>query len=51
MIRMAASCRRPFEGLYTQEALPVEEFTLKLIPYFAWSNRGVTEMTTWFLEK
>lgn len=51
VIRMAASCRRPFEGLYTQEALPVEEFTLKLIPYFAWSNRGVTEMTTWFLEK
>ena len=21
---------------------------LQLIPYFAWANRGVTEMTVWF---
>ena len=51
VIRMEASCRKPFEGLYSQDPLEEESFTLKLIPYFAWTNRDVTEMTTWFLEK
>lgn len=51
VVRMEASCRKPFEGLYSQEPLEEERFMLKLIPYFAWTNRDVTEMTTWFLEK
>ena len=48
---MEAFCRKPMEALYTWEPGQEEEFRLKLIPYFAWANRGVTEMTTWFLEK
>ncbi len=28
-------------------APPVRDFALKLVPYYAWGNRGDTEMTTW----
>lgn len=48
---MEAFCRKPFEALYTQDPVEEENFRLRLIPYFAWANRGVSEMTTWFLEK
>lgn len=51
VLSMEAFCRKPMEALYTWEPGQEEEFRLKLIPYFAWANRGVTEMTTWFLEK
>ena len=34
--------------LYREDSEPVfEEKTLKLIPYYAWANRGVNEMTVW----
>ena len=26
---------------------PVREFDLTLVPYFAWSNRGKSEMSVW----
>lgn len=51
VIFMQALCERPFEALYTEDEPQEEECRLKLIPYFAWTNRGVTEMTTWFLKK
>lgn len=50
-LRMEAFTRKPSGELYTREPLEEESFQLKLIPYFAWANRGVSEMTTWFLEK
>lgn len=39
-----------FKGLYAKRGGEEEEICLKLIPYFAWANRGESEMTTWFLE-
>lgn len=51
VIRMQALGVKPFECLYTEDEVQEEECRLKLIPYFAWTNRGVTEMTTWFLKK
>lgn len=51
VIHMQAFGIKPFEALYTEEEPQEEECRLKLIPYFAWTNRGVTEMTTWFLKK
>ena len=50
-LRMEAFTRKPSGELYIREPLEEERFQLKLIPYFAWANRGVSEMTTWFLEK
>ncbi|MFR6332067.1 MAG: glycoside hydrolase family 127 protein [Eisenbergiella sp.] len=44
-----AFVRRPFDGLYTEHPAEEEVIPLRLIPYFAWANRGITEMTTWFL--
>lgn len=51
VIHMQAFGIKPFEALYTEKEPQEEECRLKLIPYFAWTNRGVTEMTTWFLKK
>lgn len=35
-------------ALYREDSEPVyEEKALKLIPYYAWANRGVNEMTVW----
>ena len=36
-------------ALYSYEAPAAEKFTLKLIPYFAWANRGKGDMQIWFL--
>jgi DUF1680 family protein len=34
--------------LYRAAATPSpREFPLKLVPYFAWGNRGDTEMSVW----
>ena len=37
--------------LYSKAGDDYEKFTLKLIPYYAFANRGETEMTVWFLRK
>jgi hypothetical protein len=35
-------------GLYRDLARPaMKEFTLRLIPYYTWANRGVSKMTVW----
>lgn len=51
VLRTKAWAREPFEQLYTRKPSKEQEIELKLIPYFAWANRKVSEMTTWFLEK
>jgi DUF1680 family protein len=49
IITTQVSVRETMEELYLDKPLPKRTVPLKLIPYFAWANRGVTEMTTWFL--
>jgi len=39
--------RKSFEGLYAKYAPRWEEQTLRLIPYFAFANRGAGEMVVW----
>lgn len=48
-IRTEARVREEVDALYYDEAVSKKAVPLKLIPYFAWANRGVAEMTTWFL--
>lgn len=35
------------DQLYREVALPVKAISIKLIPYYAWDNRGHTNMETW----
>lgn len=44
-----ATIRKDFEALYRPWKDEKEEIDLKLIPYYAWANRKVTEMTVWLL--
>ncbi|MDL2301913.1 glycoside hydrolase family 127 protein [Lachnospiraceae bacterium OttesenSCG-928-D06] len=44
-----AFARKKTEELYREYKKEEEEISLHLIPYFAWTNRELTEMTTWFL--
>ncbi len=46
-----AESRKDFGELYRFSEGDMETVTLKLIPYFAWANRGVMEMNVWFLKK
>ena len=40
------------EGLYfTATGVKTEEVSARFIPYFAFANRGATEMQVWVLEK
>lgn len=39
------------DTLYSKAGEDFEQFTLKLIPYYAFANRGETEMYVWFLRK
>lgn len=39
------------EELYTEIGDDYEEFKMKLIPYYAFANRGETEMNVWLLKK
>lgn len=39
------------DTLYSKAGDDYEQFTLKLIPYYAFANRGETEMAVWFLRK
>ena len=51
VLTMKAWKRKESAVLYSDKPYGEEETQLKLIPYFAWANRGVSEMTTWFLQK
>lgn len=48
-LRMKADKRKNFRELYRPYQEDREPVTLQLIPYFAWANRGATEMNMWFL--
>lgn len=50
-IKLQAWSRKQTEELYLDYSLEEEEQEITLIPYFAWSNRGVAEMTVWMLLK
>lgn len=43
--------RKQSETLYSQAEEELIRIPVRLIPYFTWANRKVTEMTTWFLKK
>ncbi len=49
VIHTKAAVREISEQLYSEEALARKEIPLRLIPYYARANRGITEMNTWFL--
>lgn len=51
-IEGSAHVRKPLgAGLYASAAAPAaKEFPLTLIPYYAWNNRGVGDMTVWIAE-
>lgn len=38
----------PHQSLYSFDAPKTEKKTLRLIPYFAWNNRGAGDMKVWF---
>jgi len=40
--------RKPSQNLYAKYSEDLEDFTLKLIPYAAFANRGETNMCVWF---
>ena len=48
-ITTQAMVRETVEQLYYDKPVSNSKVPLKLIPYFAWANRGIAEMTTWFL--
>ena len=37
--------------LYSKAGDDYEKFTLRLIPYYAFANRGETDLAVWFLRK
>ena len=49
-ICMPAIYTMNFEELYCDGEVEKKEMVLNMIPYFAWANRGISEMTTWFLK-
>lgn len=48
-LEVPAERLRTGEALYSYEPPVPEKFTLKLIPYFSWANRGKGDMQIWFL--
>ena len=39
------------EELYSEKPPVKERATLTAIPYYAWANRGETQMRVWMLEE
>ena len=48
-LQVSAERLRTGAALYSYEPPVPEKFTLKLIPYFSWANRGKGDMQIWFL--
>ena len=48
-LEVPAERLRTGEALYSYPPPAPEKFTLKLIPYFSWANRGKGDMQIWFL--
>ena len=51
LLHTTAERRGMHQGLYQELPYQMEEMELTLIPYHAWANRGITEMTTWLLDE
>jgi DUF1680 family protein len=47
ILLMDAQCRPPMEALYQVRSNARIPFTAKLIPYFAFANRGPSDMLVW----
>ena len=50
VLDMDAESREEEADLYVKPGKSLRNVKLHLIPYFAWANRQVTSMNTWFLE-
>ena len=50
VLELAGTVRKQEDDLYVKPGAGRKSVSLKLIPYFAWANRSVTQMNTWFLE-
>lgn len=48
-LRVNAWRRAEFESLYSAEPVALQSIRIRLIPYFAFANRGTTEMIVWML--
>lgn len=51
LLHTTAEKRMVRQELYQEFPYQTEKMELTLIPYHAWANRGVTEMTTWLLDE
>ena len=49
VLEVPAEKMRTSDALYSYDPPYAEKFTLKLIPYFAWANRGKGDMQIWWL--
>ena len=49
--KIPVSVSVPTDKLYTITQPKTKKETLTLIPYFAWANRGETDMQIWFLDE
>lgn len=46
-----ALCHTPADTLYAPEPRPTEQADVRFIPYYAFANRGETDMLVWVLKK
>ena len=46
-----AFCHTPADTLYAPEPRPTEQADVRFIPYYAFANRGETDMLVWVLKK
>lgn len=51
LLHTTAEKRMMRQELYQELPCQMEQMELTLIPYHAWANRGITEMTTWLLDE
>ena len=51
VLELDAEAREEEADLYVKPGKSLRNVKLHLIPYFAWANRQVTSMNTWFLEE
>lgn len=49
VIKAEATVRIPSDHLYQDQPYMRKNTTIQLVPYHAWANRGVWEMTVWML--
>lgn len=50
-IKVRGCRRKTTDALYSDEKPVKEEVTITMIPYYAWGNRGLTQMRVWMPER